>query len=155
MDKSTFFHPLVIEQELSNMYMIKNSSMADSHLSNPICSYPFWFMIFPSTFGSDKTIWNGSILSPFFIYLCPTCLILGRRLKGTGQTRNGEEEQPSAPWGPGERGERLGKKDVMLESGNAVGRAHSGEDLCDTDSTFILWLLSIFSSIMPGLFIVI
>ncbi|KAI3351945.1 hypothetical protein L3Q82_020769 [Scortum barcoo] len=30
----------------------------------------------------------------------------GRRLKGAGQTRNGEEEQPLAPWGIGERGER-------------------------------------------------
>lgn len=48
-----------------------------------------------------------------------------------GQTRNGEEEQPSAPWGPGERGERPGEKDVILEPGSAVARARGGEDLCD------------------------
>ncbi|XP_071313671.1 progesterone receptor-like [Trachinotus anak] len=49
----------------------------------------------------------------------------GRRLKGAGQTRNGEEEQPPVAWGPGERGERAGKKDVMLESGSAAARAQA------------------------------
>ncbi|XP_041800185.1 androgen receptor-like isoform X1 [Chelmon rostratus] len=49
----------------------------------------------------------------------------GRRLKGAGQTRNGEEEQPPASWGHRVRGERAGLKDVMLEPGSAVARAHS------------------------------
>ncbi|KAM7389468.1 hypothetical protein PAMP_023445 [Pampus punctatissimus] len=44
----------------------------------------------------------------------------GRRLKGAGQTRNGEEEQPLAPWVPGERGERgERRKDAFLEPGSA------------------------------------
>ncbi|XP_056239559.1 androgen receptor-like [Seriola aureovittata] len=49
----------------------------------------------------------------------------GRRLKGAGQTRNGEEEQPPASWGPGERGERAGKKDVMLDPRSAAARAQA------------------------------
>lgn len=42
----------------------------------------------------------------------------GRRLKGAAQTRNGEEEQPLAPFGPVER-----KRDVMPEAGSAAVRA--------------------------------
>ena len=53
--------------------------------------------------------------------------ILGRRLKGGGQTRNGEEEPPLAPWGPG--GERAGRKDGMFEAGSAAGRAQSEDEL--------------------------
>ncbi|XP_023251654.1 androgen receptor-like [Seriola lalandi dorsalis] len=49
----------------------------------------------------------------------------GRRLKGAGQTRNGEEEQPPASWGPGERGERAGKKDVMMDPRSAAARAQA------------------------------
>ncbi|XP_035524708.1 androgen receptor isoform X1 [Morone saxatilis] len=49
----------------------------------------------------------------------------GRRLKGAGQTRNGEEEQPLGPWGPGERGERAGKRDIILEPGSAAARAQT------------------------------
>ncbi|XP_042348886.1 androgen receptor-like isoform X2 [Plectropomus leopardus] len=47
----------------------------------------------------------------------------GRRLKGAGQTRNGEEEQPLAPWGPIERGERPSRRDVILEPGSEAARA--------------------------------
>ncbi|CAI5651565.1 unnamed protein product [Oreochromis niloticus] len=47
----------------------------------------------------------------------------GRRLKGAGQARNGEEEQQPASWGQGEKEERAAKKDVVLESGNAGVRA--------------------------------
>lgn len=47
----------------------------------------------------------------------------GRRLKGAGQARNGEEEQQPASWGHGEKEERAAKKDVVLESGNAGVRA--------------------------------
>ncbi|XP_068181545.1 progesterone receptor-like isoform X2 [Antennarius striatus] len=36
----------------------------------------------------------------------------GRRLKGAAQVRNGEEEQPVAPWSSGEWGERTRKKDI-------------------------------------------
>lgn len=50
----------------------------------------------------------------------------GRRLKGAGQTRNGEEEQQAAGWG--EKGERAGKKDVGLESGSAAVRTQAGKD---------------------------
>jgi len=53
---------------------------------------------------------------------------LGRRLKGAGQARSGEEEQQPAAWGHGEREERAGKKDVVLEPGNAAARAQGGED---------------------------
>lgn len=62
-----------------------------------------------------------------FALLSSTCprWILGRRLKGAGHTRNGEEEQPLAPWGLGERGERAGKRDVILASGSAAARAQS------------------------------
>ncbi|XP_039975042.1 androgen receptor-like isoform X2 [Xiphias gladius] len=49
----------------------------------------------------------------------------GRRLKGAGQTRNGVEEQSPASWGPGEREERAGKKDLILEPGSAVARAQA------------------------------
>ncbi|XP_018530974.1 androgen receptor isoform X1 [Lates calcarifer] len=44
----------------------------------------------------------------------------GRRLKGAGQMRNGEEEQPPAAWGSGERAR---KRDVILEPGSAAARA--------------------------------
>ncbi|KAM3612391.1 uncharacterized protein V6R79_007902 [Siganus canaliculatus] len=53
----------------------------------------------------------------------------GRRLKGAGQARNGEEEQHVAPWGPGEHGERPGKQDVILESGSAAVRAQTSQGL--------------------------
>lgn len=52
----------------------------------------------------------------------------GRRLKGAGQARNGEEEQQPASWGQGEKEERAAKKDVVLESGNAGVRAQGGKD---------------------------
>lgn len=54
-------------------------------------------------------------------------MALGRRLKGAGQTRNVEEEQPPAAWGPGETGESAWKKDV-LEPGSAASRAQGGKD---------------------------
>nr|QAV54757.1 androgen receptor alpha [Bostrychus sinensis] len=51
----------------------------------------------------------------------------GRRLKGSGQTRNGEEEQTgAAQWGSGERGERAGRKDHYLEPGSAAPRSQNG-----------------------------
>ncbi|XP_038555273.1 progesterone receptor-like isoform X3 [Micropterus salmoides] len=49
----------------------------------------------------------------------------GRRLKGAGQTRNGEGEQPLSPWGTGERGERAGKKDVFSGPGSAAASAQT------------------------------
>ncbi|XP_053179265.1 androgen receptor-like [Scomber japonicus] len=77
----------------------------------------------------------------------------GRRLKGTGQTRNGEEEQPSAPWGPGERGERSVKKDITLESGSAVARAQASQALAlriPPTLRSCLSLLSVLQSIEPA-----
>ncbi|XP_020485367.1 progesterone receptor [Labrus bergylta] len=50
----------------------------------------------------------------------------GRRLKGAGQSRNGEEEQAQTSWGPGER-ERGGRQDVMLEPGSVAARAQSSQ----------------------------
>ena len=60
--------------------------------------------------------------------MCMYCLwwVLGRRLKGAGPTRNGEEEQPLAPRGAGEIGDGAGKTDVITESGSAV--ADQSED---------------------------
>lgn len=45
----------------------------------------------------------------------------GRRLKGAGQTRNGEEEQGTTPWGSGERGERAGRNDLEPGSASSSG----------------------------------
>lgn len=50
-------------------------------------------------------------------------MIVGRRLKGAGQTRGGEEEQQPGAWG---HGEREGKHNVVLEPGNAAARAQGG-----------------------------
>lgn len=55
---------------------------------------------------------------------------LGRRLKGAGQSRNVEEEQPPAMWGPGETGENAWKKDGILDAGIAASRAQVGKDWC-------------------------
>lgn len=55
---------------------------------------------------------------------------LGRRLKGTSQTRNGEEEPTPSSWGPGERGERAGRKDIHFEPGSAPSRVRNGENYC-------------------------
>lgn len=55
-------------------------------------------------------------------------VISGRRLKGAGQTRSGEEEQPAIAWGHGDREERAGKKDVVMEARHAAARAQGGQD---------------------------
>ncbi|KAM9356842.1 progesterone receptor-like [Symphorus nematophorus] len=76
----------------------------------------------------------------------------GRRLKGVGQTRNGEEEQPLAPRGPG--GERAGRKDAMLEAGSAAGRAQTSQALSlgiPPTMRSCLSLLSVLQSIEPAL----
>lgn len=39
--------------------------------------------------------------------------------------RSGDEEQPLASWGLGERGERAIKKDVISEAGMAAARVQS------------------------------
>ncbi|XP_044060143.1 androgen receptor-like isoform X2 [Siniperca chuatsi] len=77
----------------------------------------------------------------------------GRRLKGARQTRNGEEEQPLAPWGPGERGERAGKKDVNLEPGSAAARAQKSQALAPGIPPTLrscLTLLSVLQAIEPA-----
>eukprot|EP00064_Thunnus_orientalis_P011757 superscaffoldBa00001733_g11788 len=79
----------------------------------------------------------------------------GRRLKGAGQTRNVEEEQPSAPWGPGERGERPGKRDVILEPGSAVARTQGASQALalgiPPTVRSCLSLLSVLQTIEPAL----
>ncbi|KAM9795270.1 progesterone receptor-like [Neosynchiropus ocellatus] len=47
----------------------------------------------------------------------------GRRLKGSGQARSEEEEQTSALWGSGERGER--RTDLMLEHRSPASKAQA------------------------------
>lgn len=77
----------------------------------------------------------------------------GRRLKGVGQTRNGEEEPSgSANWG--ERGERAGRKD--LEPGSSVvSRPQNGSSPSSTLSIppslrSCLSLLSVLQTIEPA-----
>ncbi|KAG7518199.1 androgen receptor-like [Solea senegalensis] len=47
----------------------------------------------------------------------------GRRLKGTGQMKNGEEEQVPAAWGHGDRREQSDKKEVILQPRSVGARA--------------------------------
>ncbi|XP_005815875.1 androgen receptor-like [Xiphophorus maculatus] len=72
----------------------------------------------------------------------------GRRLKGAGQTRGGEEEQQPGAWG---HGDREGKHNVVLESGNAAARAQ-GPQLLGIPPTMrsCLSLLTILQSIEPA-----
>ncbi|XP_030595127.1 androgen receptor-like [Archocentrus centrarchus] len=78
----------------------------------------------------------------------------GRRLKGAGQTRNGDEEQQAAGWGHGEKGERAGKKDVGLESGNAAVRTQAASQVLSPGIPpplhSCLSLLSILQAIEPA-----
>uniref|UniRef100_I3KLW8 Androgen receptor alpha n=1 Tax=Oreochromis niloticus TaxID=8128 RepID=I3KLW8_ORENI len=77
----------------------------------------------------------------------------GRRLKGAGQARNGEEEQQLASWGQGEKEERAAKKDVVLESGNAGVRAQASQALgaaIPPPLHSCLSLLSILQAIEPA-----
>ncbi|XP_070693428.1 progesterone receptor-like [Pempheris klunzingeri] len=78
----------------------------------------------------------------------------GRRLKGAGQTRNGDEEPSLAPWGPREQGERTGKKDVILETGSAAARAQTSSQAMvpgiPPTLRSCLSLLSILQSIEPA-----
>ncbi|KAM7418039.1 hypothetical protein PAMA_017601 [Pampus argenteus] len=77
----------------------------------------------------------------------------GRRLKGAGQTRNGEEEQPLAPWVPGERGERgERKKDAFLEPGNtrAQGASQVLARGIPTTLRSCISLLSVLQAIEPA-----
>jgi len=60
------------------------------------------------------------LLSALFSSPC-----LGRRLKGAGQPRSGEEELPPAPWG---------NRDAILKPGSAAVAAQS-EDKCLINST--------------------
>ncbi|XP_040903774.1 androgen receptor-like isoform X2 [Toxotes jaculatrix] len=72
----------------------------------------------------------------------------GRRLKGTGQTRNGEEEQNPSAWG--ERGERAGKKDANLEPGSAAARAQATALGIPPSLRSCLSLLSVLQAIEPA-----
>ncbi|KAM6923485.1 progesterone receptor-like [Xenentodon cancila] len=79
----------------------------------------------------------------------------GRRLKGVAQARNGEEEQLHAAWGHGEREGRPGRKDLILEPGNAASRpqraGHQAQPLgIPPTPRSCLSLLSILQSIEPA-----
>ncbi|XP_060936284.1 progesterone receptor-like isoform X2 [Limanda limanda] len=77
----------------------------------------------------------------------------GRRLKGAAQTRNGEEELPFAAWGSGDRRERTGKKDVILDPGSAAARAQASQVLALSIPPTLrscLSLLSILQAIEPA-----
>ncbi|XP_062250248.1 androgen receptor-like isoform X2 [Platichthys flesus] len=77
----------------------------------------------------------------------------GRRLKGAAQTRNGEEEQPFAAWGTGDRRERTGKKDAILVPGSTAARAQASQALALSIPPTLrscLSLLSILQAIEPA-----
>ncbi|XP_053285451.1 androgen receptor isoform X2 [Pleuronectes platessa] len=77
----------------------------------------------------------------------------GRRLKGAAQTRNGEEEQPFTAWGTGDRRERTGKKDVILDPGSTAARAQASQALALSIPPTLrscLSLLSILQGIEPA-----
>lgn len=57
-------------------------------------------------------------------FLSRLCCVVGRRLKGVGQAKNGEEEHPLTAWGPREPGERSGNNGAVLEPGSAASRPH-------------------------------
>ncbi|KAF7652570.1 hypothetical protein LDENG_00094630 [Lucifuga dentata] len=73
----------------------------------------------------------------------------GRRLKGAGQTKSSEEEQPMATWEPGERGER-----AAVDSGNAVNLAQASSQALVLGPPLSLHsclsLLSILQAIEPA-----
>lgn len=76
----------------------------------------------------------------------------GRRLKGAGHTRNGEEEHPIAPWGSGERGDGTVAKDVILGPGCAMARAQTSQALALSIPPTLrscLSLLSLLQTIEP------
>ncbi|KAF1384271.1 hypothetical protein PFLUV_G00116610 [Perca fluviatilis] len=78
----------------------------------------------------------------------------GRRLKGAGPTRNGEEEQPLAPRGAGEIGEGAGKTDVITESGSAVADQTASQALAlgiPPTVRSCISLLSVLQAIEPAL----
>ncbi|XP_077465192.1 progesterone receptor-like [Stigmatopora argus] len=77
----------------------------------------------------------------------------GRRLKGVGQTRSGEEQQPSAACGLREGGERPGMTDAMLGQGNALSGARGSQAAVISIPPSIrssLSLLSVLQSIEPA-----
>lgn len=75
-------------------------------------------MVKPLNMDKDTYIY---LLSHFLSHLC---CVLGRRLKGVAQAKNGEEEHPLTAWGPGEPGERSGNNGAVLEPGSAASRPH-------------------------------
>nr|XP_057919645.1 progesterone receptor-like [Doryrhamphus excisus] len=77
----------------------------------------------------------------------------GRRLKGSGQTRSGEEEQPPAALRPGEIGERPGRRDAILKHGSTVARARASQALVLSIPPTLrscLSLLSVLQAIEPA-----
>lgn len=116
------------DQELSHMLIIRNSST-----SSMISVAPFIILTSYSFLLCNKKTKQLKRSCPFFTLLPPTCLnwlwsSLGRRLKGAGQTKNGEEEQQLVAWGHGEREERARNKDGVFEPGHSAARAQGGKD---------------------------
>ncbi|XP_029961568.1 androgen receptor-like [Salarias fasciatus] len=77
----------------------------------------------------------------------------GRRLKGAGQTRNGEEEPQPAAWGHGDREDRAGRRDAALEPGNPAAKAQASQALAlgiPPTLRSCLSLLSILQAIEPS-----
>ncbi|XP_023125306.1 progesterone receptor-like isoform X1 [Amphiprion ocellaris] len=77
----------------------------------------------------------------------------GRRLKGAGQTRNGDEEHQPAAWGHGEKEERAGRKDAAMEPRNASANAQASQALVlaiPPTMRSCLSLLSILQAIEPA-----
>ncbi|CAN9514769.1 unnamed protein product [Ophioblennius macclurei] len=77
----------------------------------------------------------------------------GRRLKGAGQTRNGEEEPQPGAWGHAEREDRAGRRDAALEPGNPAANAQVSQALAlgiPPTLRSCLSLLSILQAIEPS-----
>ncbi|XP_026185733.1 androgen receptor-like isoform X1 [Mastacembelus armatus] len=78
----------------------------------------------------------------------------GRRLKGAGQTRNGEEAHPPAACRAGELGGRAWKKDVIMEPRSATAMAQAGSQALvlsiPPTLSSCLSLLSILQTIEPA-----
>lgn len=69
-------------------------------------------------------------------FLSRLCCVLGRRLKGVVQAKNGQEEHPLIAWGPGEPGERSGNNGGILEPGSAASRSHCKNN-CHVSSSWL------------------
>uniref|UniRef100_A0A3Q1EVZ5 Progesterone receptor-like n=1 Tax=Acanthochromis polyacanthus TaxID=80966 RepID=A0A3Q1EVZ5_9TELE len=118
---------------------------------------------FPGVYLSDRRVCQvcGDDASGchYGAVTCGSCKVFfkraaaGRRLKGAGQTRNGDEELHPAAWGHGEKEERAGRKDAAMEPGNASANAQASQALVlaiPPTMRSCLSLLSILQAIEPA-----